>query len=235
MSDDKKLVVQEMHNDISTLIHITEGALQKAIAAIPPEYGLLSEKALEGAIQPTELDYLLRSSFSRELERVRINGGTIKAVDIYGEFCARSWFYEKVIASGKRLAWLTRPMPRYEKMMEATLFLCNKRLWEIVNLPLRINGKISPTLVNIMLNAIKMVKENVKGMPVQVSESKILAVNVDQRTQSANVLDMNMDQLNRNIKKLESKLEKMEDQHRGDAEPVIDVESEESTIDPSKY
>jgi predicted RNase H-like nuclease (RuvC/YqgF family) len=86
-----------------------------------------------------------------------------------------------------------------------------------------------------MLNAIKMVKDNVKGMPVQVSESKILAVNVDQRTQSANVLDMNMDQLNRNIKKLESKLEKMEDQHRGDAEPVIDVESEESTIDPSKY
>ena len=217
--------VLETQNDAATLIHVTEGTLQLAIAEIPHEYNNLSEKALEGAITPTELDYLLRSSFSRELERVRVNGGVVKSVDVYGDFCSKSYWCDRYIKSKKRMAWIIRPMPRYEKAMEAMLYVTNRRLWEIIQLPLRVNGKVSPSLLTVMLSAIRMVKENVKGMPVQRSESKILSVNVDTQA-TAKIQDMSMDQINKEIKKLENKLEAMSEEHRGEPEPIVEKDDD---------
>jgi hypothetical protein len=199
---DPNTAVMEIGNDSSSLVHYTEGALQKAILELPETVHSLSEKALETAIIPTELDYLLRSSFSREVARVRINGGCLRARDIYGDYCSKAFFYSKYLKSEKRLAWMIRPMPKYEKFMEAMLYVANKRLWELINVPLKHHGTYNPKMCAVVLSAYKMIKESVRGAPLQRSETKSLTVNVD-TTAQAKVHDMSMDQLNREIRRLE--------------------------------
>jgi hypothetical protein len=187
------------------IVNMTEGALQQALLGLPEEYNTMSEKILESHIVPTELDYLLRSSFSREVERVHIYGGVIKAKDIYGDFCHKTYFYQKYIVNKKRLAWLVRPMPKYEKFMEAMLYLSNRRLWELINIPFKEKGKYNARLCEVGLSAIKLIKEAVKGSPIQRLETKTLNVNVD-TVSPAKIHDMSMDQLEKEIEHLEKQL-----------------------------
>lgn len=164
------------------LLALTTGSLRAAIEAVPADMALMEERKLRERINPTPVDYSLRTSFWREYElAVRNRDSKIYAASIYAGICSDAYFYQKFLKDTDRVAWLLRPLQGYMKEIEAVLVRGTERLWELVEMDITTidkNGdkKVDPRLASVMLEAIKMVENRAKGMAVQRSESKNLNV-----------------------------------------------------------
>lgn len=194
-------------DDSFSLINFLSDRLKDAVMALPEEMLLMTEAELKREATPTPTDYSLRVSFWREFERAMWKGsGKIVCAQIFVGICSDTYFYRNFITKPAKFAWMIRPMQVYKKEMEAILYRCTERLWELIEAPIQgKNGKIDPKMAEILLKTITSVENRVKGMAVQRSEQKNVNVNVVTRTKATQDIDT-MASLDERIKELQKQM-----------------------------
>ncbi len=191
-------------NDSFSLIHFLSEKLKGIVTDLPEDLLDMSEAELKAKAHPTPGDYALRVSFWREFERVMWKGhGKIASASIYAGIVSDSYFYNKFLTNKYKFAWMIRPSQTYQKEMDAILYRCTERLWELIEIPLQNKrGQLDSKAAEVLLKTIAQVENRVKGMAVQRSEKKNLNVNVVTRTKAVQGSE-SMDSLDARIKELE--------------------------------
>lgn len=190
-----------------SLLNFVGDRLREAIAAIPEHILDIEEKQLKDAVKPTQVDHSLRVSFWREYEKVVWTGaGKITSISVFAGICSNSYWYNKFLKNPRKVAWLVRPLQAYTREMESILHRGTERLWELMEIPIKVQGKFSARNAEILLKTIKQVEDRVKGMAVQRKESKTLRVNLSAKSPQA--VEGN-DAMEARIRQLEAELGEM--------------------------
>lgn len=195
-------------DDHFSLINFLSDALKKSVLELPEEFLIMSETELKEKAHPTSTDYALRVSFWREFDKAMWKGtGKIVSASIYGGICSEQYFYKAFIRTEAKFAWMIRPMQQYQKEMEAILYRCTERLWELIEIPLKDSkGKMDPKRAEVLLKVVAQVENRVKGMAVQRSEARSLNVNVVTRSKPSQGIET-MSSLDERIKQLQAEVD----------------------------
>jgi len=191
-------------SDHFSLINFLSDRLKQAVMDLPDEFLVMTEAQLKGMAQPTPTDYALRVSFWREFEKMMWKGsGKIVCASVYAGICSDPYFYQKFITNEAKFAWMIRPMQAYQKEMEAILYRCTERLWELTEITLTDKkGKLDAKAGDLLLKTLIEVSNRVKGMAVQRSEQRNLNVNVVTRSKANQGIET-MSSIDERIKQLE--------------------------------
>ncbi len=173
-------------NDPYSLIAYCADAVAEAIMKIPEEMLDMPEHLLKRQATPTATDYALRVSFWREYEQTMTLGKPkITSLRVYVGICHERYFYGKFLGNPAKVAWMILPLQSYKKEMAAILHRGTERLWELIQMDIRLPAKkkgakrrVDARLAEILLKTIEKVENRVHGMAVQRQESKTLRVNV---------------------------------------------------------
>lgn len=175
-----------------SLVSFLSDRLKRAVAELPDEYFMLSEAEMREKVCPTSTDYALRVSFWREFEKTMWKGnGKIVCASVYGGICSDVYFYKHFITNKLKFAWMIRPMQTYHKEMEAILHRGTERLWDLIEIPVKNpkTGKYDTRNAEVLLKTIQAVENRVKGMAVQRSENKTVAVHTVTTTKATQDLE----------------------------------------------
>ncbi len=203
---DRPYSIRDMDDHFS-LINFLSDRLRQAVMDLPEDYLVMSEADLRAKAQPTPTDYALRVSFWREFEKMMWKGaGKIVCASVYAGICSDPYFYQKFITNEAKFAWMIRPMQVYQKEMEAILYRCTERLWELSEIALvGKNGKLDHKAGELLLKTLIEVSNRVKGMAVQRSEQRNLNVNVVTRSKANQGIET-MSSIDERIKQLEAEV-----------------------------
>jgi len=131
-------------NNKFSLINLVPPDFAEYIASVPPKYFTMSERELETELEPDEILNKLKLRFWDEWQVCILSGTTTKLPinAIFYGVCTEEFFYDKVIADPKGLAWVITPPTDYVVTMRDVLRQGLARLKEIVELPIMLEEPI---------------------------------------------------------------------------------------------
>jgi hypothetical protein len=194
--------------DSDACVKYTKGKLRDFIAHIPENIRAMDLSEIRKKIKPTIIDYILRSSFWDELHKAIRDDSPMDSTQLFKDYCTDSFFYNRYVTNPHRLAWLLKPMPTPHQVKNALLTRTYERLWEILELDLRIykdskdtKGKISPGLCQTVLKVAGMIKDTVEGAPLQRIENKTMSMIVNRNSDQKDDLE-SLEEMEARIKQL---------------------------------
>ena len=172
-------VLFDESNEFSVINCIT-GSLKTSIERVDKHYFEMNERELRQHINPTPVDQALRISFWREYTRYVNNDKRVKSQrkvngpDIFVGICSDIYFYQTVLRSDRRMAWIITPMPRFMARGEALLVQFWERLDEILEIPFQHEGKngrqiIDNKNIKTFMETLKYVEDRLHGSAVKKS------------------------------------------------------------------
>lgn len=179
--------------------------LAENVSKVPDEIWAMTDKELAAMAQPAPIDYSLRTSFWREVEKAFDGGGKVLSKAVYAGICSGHYWRHHVAKDHFKLAWVCRPVQHYEREIDALLVRGTERLWEIVDIPIEDprSGRLCPRRATVLLEAVKMIENRAKGLAVQRTQSVNLNVN------SQSVIPDSPKELDNRILELERKIKPM--------------------------
>jgi hypothetical protein len=190
----------------------TDG-IKRHIERIPEELRLQSDKELEKQFKPSANLYRIRQAFWKEIAIAEERNKKIRPKHIYTGIVSEQYFFDKILRSDLKLAWIISPLATYEDMCNAILQKGMQRYEELIDIDINVWKKrknedgewveyrdVCPKKAAVLLAAIKNVEERVKGLAVQrqivhkTEEKKVRTITEDPR------------ELAEKIKELENKL-----------------------------
>ena len=179
--------------------------LIEAVSKIEDEVWAMTDKELAAMAQPAPIDYSLRTSFWREVEKAIDGGMKVLSKAVHAGICSGHYWRHHVAKDNFKLAWVCRPVQHYEREIDALLVRGTERLWEIVDIPLDDprSGRFCPRRATVLLEAVKMIENRSKGLAVQRTQ----AVNLNLNAQS--VIPDSPKELDNRIMELEKKIKPM--------------------------
>jgi len=157
--------------------------------------------------KPTPTVNKLRIGFWLEHERAIKADCKMEMVNVWSGVCSAEYFYEICICKNdiiKNIAWILNPVQNYATIMEEGLAVANRRLRDILEMPLyemkqykdskgnMKNRRIPNTKVaELIIKAHQILDTRVKGAVVQKVEQKSLNMNVTGNVPSG-ATDVNM-------------------------------------------
>lgn len=87
------------------------GKLRDAIEGLTSSLKLCSEDELYNQVEPTANDWNLRRNFHAKVLEAQLAGDkVITTTSIYDGIVTRQFFFEKILASPLKIAWISRPL-----------------------------------------------------------------------------------------------------------------------------
>ena len=222
MADDRALadarpsaMTEHAVNDISnprSIINLVPDTVREAILRVPDEYLAMTSEELEGEFKaagysPNITDKRMRIAFWLEYDRSQ--SATAKRMNmgyVYGGLCSRQYFYERFVKDKRRMAWILISPPDYKIATEEALLHGVDRLREILDMPIKVGGKIDAKAAAVILETVKFLDTRVKGAVIQKIQQANLNVNVDASERAAGQeAPESMESLTMRLKELEAK------------------------------
>lgn len=194
-----------------SIINLVPGAVREAIDSLGSDLLGMTEKELE-ALTPhgswTVTDRRLRTAFWIEYGRAQDLGQHMNIGNVFNGVCSKPYFYSSVLKNKPRLAYLLLAPQDYRVAMEEALGFGVDRLREILEMPIfDENSKPNPKVADVILKAVQMLDQRVKGAVVQ----KNLNVNVGSDGKSPNdakdAQPQTMEEIERRLAELEGPVE----------------------------
>lgn len=176
-----------------------------AVLLMPDEVFDMEEEQLSEKAKCGVNEYAMRVAFWQEYERC-LNGKTntmsihrmIRGMMDLGTI-------RRVIKNPYKLAWILKPVGSYVEDMEFMLVRGKERLWEILNMPIKQNGKFDARLAKVVLDAHKQIEDRVHGQTVQKQQQ--LQVRVHQKADAQTLSEVNeINGIDARIKQLEAEI-----------------------------
>ena len=170
--------------------------------------------------KPTPTVNKLRIGFWLEHERAIKANCKMEMVNVWSGVCSAEYFYEICICKNdiiKNIAWILNPVQNYATIMEEGLSVANRRLRDILEMPLyemksykdskgnMKNRRVPNTKVaELIIKAHQILDTRVKGAVVQKVESKSVNMNVNENApQGAVGINMSAIDVEAEIKRIE--------------------------------
>jgi hypothetical protein len=180
------------NNDSSALITKSEiisyfsGEFRTALDSIPSELLGMTQEELEQQRSPGSVDYFLRKNLWKQIDIAKKSGVTeLTAASIYQGVCNVTTFHQKVIKTPIRLAWLLiNPLSDIDRAEEALSFGLDRVRRDLLTMPM--NEKTAP----VILKAIELLWNRVKGPVVQRIEAKHAHLNMNKPIEASSPEDI---------------------------------------------
>lgn len=104
-----------------SLVNIVAPEVKAAILRLPRELLLMDEKALKRKAAPTDTVNYLRLNFWLEYNRAQEKQCRMLVSNVLRGVCSKEWFYDGVLASDLKLAWIITPPADYA-VVQADIF-----------------------------------------------------------------------------------------------------------------
>jgi len=138
-------------------ITLLRGGFRSAVESLPEELVSLSEMELEIKRTPSEVDYLLRRNFWKQVDLAQKGViPYINQVDVYFGACSDTNFESRVLKSPIRLAWILTYPSTPDDLMETGLNIALKNMIKFVSRePTSETAGAFMKAVDILLNRVK--------------------------------------------------------------------------------
>ena len=182
-----------------SLINIAPPALRVYLKKVPIELFALGEEAFIKKFEPDGETTRLKLRFWDEWQTCVLQREAMQVERIYGGVCTREFFLEAVKVPEK-LAWIIMPPVEYEISLRETLYQGQRRLREIIQLPITTerpvkigkkfvyddNGKhVMEKVVNVAV--VKEIRQTVALLSDRVKGSIAQRLEVQQKSTSLNL------------------------------------------------
>ena len=190
-------------SDPLAIVNMVPLSLSNAIRALPRQFLEMSKEELEQGLRLSKTDRAFRKSFWREYNRSAMLGETVNLRDTCRGVCCFS--YTKALRNNSRkVAWLIKRDMDDELMMSLLYERSMERLDEILESDItKANGTLDPSKANVVLKAIQMIENRVKGMATQRTESKHLKVSIEERADGSETREETIERIREKLGKLE--------------------------------
>lgn len=205
------IAVSDLDNPRS-VINLVSPVVREAMKRVPEEFLSLNDKELEN-LSPqkafTVTDRRLRTAFWIEYGRAQDSMSSMNMAGIYGGICSRPYFYTNIMQDKVRLAYLLTPPQDYKVAMEEALSYGVDKIREILEMPLydQNTGRPDPKIADVILKAVALIDQRVKGAVVQRHQVHQLNQNVGApKAQAPGGEAQTMAEIDRKLAELEDKL-----------------------------
>jgi len=162
----REIVFWEDRNPKSVINLVTE-RLQELMKQLPQALLAMSEKEIRKKLEPGWTEEQLRIAFWDEyFLTVDNNGKKMRLEAVYARVCAKDIFYDK-IKNPLTLAYICKPPQDYIYQMRSLLNVGLERFAEILNLPVKVNGRVDTKLIAEIIKIVTLVDNRVKGAVTQ--------------------------------------------------------------------
>ena len=187
--------------------------VKEAIESIPQELYSLSEEALRYRVKPTLKLYEVKRAFWEELLLAQERGAPMRTWRVYDGKVSKAYFYDKVLTSHEKMAWITSPLDTYEDKSKAALDMISNRYEELINMDIyttkkrKVDGEwteyreVCPKLAMVLLQTMKNLEDRVKGTAVsrQVSIHATEPVKKEKQQQTLSEIEKRIIELDKEI------------------------------------
>lgn len=206
----REIVFWEDRNPKSVINLVTE-RLQELMKQLPQALLAMSEKEIRKKLEPGWTEEQLRIAFWDEyFLTVDNNNKKMRLEAVYARVCAKDIFYDK-IKNPLTLAYICKPPQDYIYQMRSLLNVGLERFSEILNLPVKTNGRVDTRLIAEMIKIVTLVDNRVKGAVTQKIQidgtQKNLNVNVNQNYEPPKThqdIEKELRDIEKEIKQLQS-------------------------------
>jgi hypothetical protein len=155
-------------------VTLLKGGFRAAVESLPPELVRKTELELEADRTPTEVDYLLRKNFWKQVDLAQKGViSDIKAVDVYAGACSDTNFEERVLKSPIRLAWILTYPSTPDDLMEAGLNIALKNMIKFVS------REPNEDTASAFMKAVEILLNRVKGPVIQKIQAQHAHLNMN--------------------------------------------------------
>ena len=207
-----------------TIPSVYTDKMKEAIESIPQELYLLSEEALRVRVKPTLKLYEVKRAFWEELLMAQERGKPMRTWRIYDGKMSKTYFYEKVLNSTLKMAWITSPLDAYEDKSKAALDMVTARYSDLINMEIttikkrKVDGEweeyteTCPKKAMVLLQVIKNLEDRIKGTAIQ----RQVSVTTNEPTKKSKS-ELNMSEVENRLMELEYRLHGTEPEERDDS------------------
>lgn len=166
-----------------SIVALAPSKLAKAVECVPSGFLEMDREELEAEVNPTKTDKAIKIAFWREYNRSRLTGTHISMRGIANGICHESYINHKFLPSSKKIAWMLQANIADEIGMQIMYEKSMDRLDEILNSNMTDkNGNLDARRAEVVLKAIQLIENRVKGLAIQRTESKNLNVKIEEKT-----------------------------------------------------
>lgn len=199
-----------------SVYNIVTPAIRDAIDKLPSKYMKASEKQLTNWCEPGHIENQIRICFWNEYEYAQDNMCRMRAPFIYQLACSKDHFYNVILESSTKVAWMLHPPQDYMLSMEELLMLSVTEMRDILTLPNRHTkpgknhyaGEPNTKIIDSKIKIFALLDNRVKGAVKQKLEieqrSMSINVNAEAPPQTVGQVEKELKSLDNQIKKLES-------------------------------
>lgn len=178
--------------------------------AKPDFFGLdertLWKKLRSDAQEPSQTDNQLRFKFWFEYEAALQEHRKMEPVRVYAGICSKQYFFERVMTSAVKVAWIATPPLNYDIKLDEALAYGMERMRDILEIPVESYPPGSRIkLMELQAKVTAMLDMRKKGAYTQRVENKNMNLNVSttDKQVAAVLAGSTMEQLDTRIKELE--------------------------------
>ena len=163
-------------------------AIRRALEQAPSLFQM-DEPKLEKVRLSTALMNRLRLSFWDEYDRAVFAGEMMQIKNIVARHCDRAHFYDRILKVNWNVAFITLPPRSYELTMRYILDRANRKIEDILNMPLKTpQGKFDYKLAALVLKIQQVADNRVRGAVTQ-------KLQIQQHSTSMNLTPSDFDRL----------------------------------------
>ena len=160
-------------------ISVYTDSIKKAIESIPEQYLDMAEDKLEREAQPNLKLYELKRKFWEEIFEAQKTGRTMKPKNVYDGVMSDAMFFNRILKTPVKVAWLIAPLTTYENRTKAALDKVTKRYEELISMDItskkfkKVGDEIiewketDPRKALVLLQTIKNLEERIHGTAIQ--------------------------------------------------------------------
>jgi hypothetical protein len=158
----------EIHASRISILELLSGDFKASLEAIPPEVLAMSEQELNEVRKPTSVDYFIRKKLWSMYDKCQAVGlKEISTKELYDGICSHHSFYERVMVSPHRLAWIFIRPNVYDELIDEAFYFGMKRMRdEVLTMP------ITEKTMGHFMKAIEFLANRALGPVIQRIESK---------------------------------------------------------------
>lgn len=151
--------------------------VQKAIDNVPSDMWHSTEEEL----YPSNLDRLIRIKFWSYYESCRINRSHFELVKTYDGLCNASNFYQRILVTPRRVAFIFRPPTNYNiRLLESLDYGLSRIRKDVLEAPIYDKkGNFDARAGSLLLKAVEFLNIQVMGTPVQRIQQQNVNVNLN--------------------------------------------------------
>lgn len=190
-----------------------------AMDSIPTYLKTWSFKKLEKTFSHslTTRDRMWKIAFWREYQDALDHNRNMSPKAICRGICPEEYMYDHIFKKNPLFAWILYPMPSYENAMMEMLDLSTRRLREVLDLPILMDGRnVDHKLVSLQLKIHELVENRVRGIAPKTLNinQRSMNMNINQSAPSAigdvdDLSRMSLDEVNMRLSKLHSRVKRL--------------------------